>query len=178
YAMWGLAQYTITFRYGEVNDNAVYRTITGEFGVAVTPPDDPEFDGYAFIGWDTQIPATMPSEDITITAMWTNDTGTYGKLTYRIYNKEVTITDCSDSASGSITIPDKIAGFPVTCIADHAFTCFKVTGVTIPDSVTGIEEYAFSNCRALSRIVIPKSVTSIGSFAFSTAPLLTASMFR
>ena len=37
----------------------------------------------------------------------------------------------------------------------------------IPNSVTNIGEYAFSECYGLTSITIPNSVTSIGSFAFS-----------
>lgn len=36
----------------------------------------------------------------------------------------------------------------------------------IPNSVTGIGSYAFSNCADWSRLTIPNSVTSIGSYAF------------
>ena len=36
----------------------------------------------------------------------------------------------------------------------------------IPDSVTSIERYAFSECRGLKSITIPNSVTSIGMCAF------------
>lgn len=36
----------------------------------------------------------------------------------------------------------------------------------IPNSVTSIEEYAFSRCESLSSIEIPNSVTTIGGYAF------------
>ena len=42
-----------------------------------------------------------------------------------------------------------------------------LTSVTIGESVTSIEDYAFNNCSNLTSITIPESVTSIGLYAFS-----------
>ena len=36
----------------------------------ISPPSNPSWVGYTFIGWDKEIPAFMPAEDITITAQW------------------------------------------------------------------------------------------------------------
>ena len=41
------------------------------------------------------------------------------------------------------------------------------TSVIIPDTVTSISDYAFSECESLKEIKIPDSVTSIGDCAFS-----------
>ena len=43
----------------------------------------------------------------------------------------------------------------------------------IPEGVTSIGEYAFSDCRSLAAITIPKSVTSIGKYAFYNCRSLT-----
>lgn len=51
-------------------------------------------------------------------------------------------------------------------IGKYAFSCFRLTNVKIPNSVTSIESNAFSYCYNLSSIEIPSSVTSIGDWAF------------
>ena len=67
----------------------------------------------------------------------------------------------------------------VTKIGYYAFygyqtDCNKLTSVTIPDSVTTIGEYAFSNCESLTSVTIPDSVTTIGEWAFYYCESLTS----
>ena len=78
----------------------------------------------------------------------------------------------------NVRIPERINGLPVVAIGDYAFDGTrpgvmptvpsldtKITGVTIPNSITSIGEGAFANNR-LTRVVIPNSVTYIGNNAF------------
>ena len=63
----------------------------------------------------------------------------------------------------SITIPDS-----VTVIDRYAFSsCTALTNIEMGNGVAVIGDYAFSNCSALTSVDIPKSVNSIGSNAFS-----------
>ncbi|MGV8084169.1 MAG: leucine-rich repeat domain-containing protein [Coriobacteriia bacterium] len=67
----------------------------------------------------------------------------------------------------NVEIPLVIGKRIVTEIGARAFWgCSQMTSVTIPDSVTLIDEGAFCNCTGLIRVVIPDSVVEIGAHAF------------
>ena len=67
------------------------------------------------------------------------------------------------SSLQSVTIPDS-----VTSIDESAFSwCTSLQSVIIPDSVTSIGNKAFSDCKSLQSVTIPDSVTSISDSAFS-----------
>ena len=67
-------------------------------------------------------------------------------------------------------IPDS-----VSVIDGYAFSnCYGLTTVTIPDSVTSIEVCAFSSCTSLTNVIIPDSVTSISDSAFANCSGLTS----
>lgn len=91
----------------------------------------------------------------------------FGLFTYTDAGSSITITACSFSASGELTIPATIAGKPVTRIDTSAFEDLDaVTKVTIPEGVNSIGYSAFSHCDKLAAVVFPSTVTQIGSWAF------------
>lgn len=59
---------TVTYAYGALG--GIYAKQIVQAGETAKTPDDPIREGYQFIGWDKAIPATMPAENITITARW------------------------------------------------------------------------------------------------------------
>ena len=67
YPVWNTNKYTITF---DTNGGNEIAPITQDYGTNITAPADPTREGYTFIGWDTEIPTTMPAENITLKAKW------------------------------------------------------------------------------------------------------------
>ena len=67
YPVWNTNKYTITF---DTAGGSEIAPITQDYGTAITAPADPTREGYTFIGWDTEIPTTMPAENITLKAKW------------------------------------------------------------------------------------------------------------
>ena len=67
YPVWNTNKYTITF---DTNGGSEIAPITQDYGTPITAPADPTREGYTFIGWDREIPTTMPAENITLKAKW------------------------------------------------------------------------------------------------------------
>ena len=70
----------------------------------------------------------------------------------------------------SVVIKSGVSG-----IGNYAFYyCEALTSVTIPNTVTAIGDEAFRNCKALTGVTIPNSVTTIGGGAFRRCTSLTS----
>ena len=66
WAKWEINQYTITVK---PENGKADITITQDYGTPITAPTLTR-EGYTFIGWDKEIPTTMPAENITLKARW------------------------------------------------------------------------------------------------------------
>ena len=87
--------YTITY----VVDGEVYATDSVAYGDEVVLIDEPVREGYTFSGW-SEVPATMPAEDITVTGSFSkNDTGIdevtgeEKKVVYDLNGRRITDTE-------------------------------------------------------------------------------------
>jgi hypothetical protein len=90
-----------------------------------------------------------------------------------LYNKTITAIVFVPKGIGNVTIPASI-----TSIDEWAFgNSPNLVSVTIPVSVTSIGNYAFTNSTSLASITIPASVTSIGEWAFNLCRGLTSVTF-
>ncbi|WP_461257698.1 leucine-rich repeat protein [Treponema sp. R80B11-R83G3] len=91
----------------------------------------------------------------------------------------ITITRYTGKAT-KVTIPSTIEGIKVTeiglqCFDGVGFDGYKnIIGITIPDSITSIGDYAFRYCTGLTSVTIPDSVTTIGNGAFKGCTSLTS----
>jgi hypothetical protein len=102
---------------------------------------------------------------------------------YQEYDGFIYITGYR-GAGGNVIIPSKIDGKPVTCIGapydlhGGAFKdCTSLTGITIPNGVTSIEEGTFDSCTGFTSVTIPASVTKIILRAFEGCTSLTSVTF-
>ena len=116
YPVWNTNKYTITF---DTAGGSEIAPITQDYGTNITAPADPTREGYTFIGWDTEIPTTMPAENMTITARWKDSEKPTGeivigtnkwreflnKLTFGLFFKDTqTVTINAADNSGTVFV--------------------------------------------------------------------------
>ena len=66
-AKWTANSYTIAF---DTNGGSAIDPITQGYDTTIKAPAAPTKTGYTFMGWEPEIPATMPAGDMTIKAQW------------------------------------------------------------------------------------------------------------
>ena len=66
-AQWSINQYTISF---DTAGGSAIDPITKDYGTTINAPAAPTKTGYTFIGWEPELPPTMPAENVTVTAQW------------------------------------------------------------------------------------------------------------
>lgn len=66
-ALWTINQYTLTFN---SNGGSEVQPVTQDYLSDVSAPADPVRAGYTFVGWNNEIPSTMPASNQLFTAIW------------------------------------------------------------------------------------------------------------
>jgi hypothetical protein len=98
-------------------------------------------------------------------------------INYNVLNatdvEVISKTGCYD---GNVVIPSTVNymldTYNVTIIGYEAFKNCDITNITLPNSITKIDDYAFRDCRDITAINLPDSVTSIGFGAFLYCTLM------
>lgn len=85
---------------------------------------------------------------------------------YRVLDDGTAELTRYDGISSDVTIPSVIDGYTVTGINDTFEDRSDITSVTIPDTVTYLDEFAFSCCTGLTSVTVPDSVMRIGKYVF------------
>lgn len=84
---------------------------------------------------------------------------------YIINSKELMLTRFYKDG-GKVEIPSNFQGYDVTIIGHSVFYGKDITELTVPDTVTEIQDYAFAGNKNLSSAVLSKNLKVLGINAF------------
>ncbi|MBR5345368.1 MAG: leucine-rich repeat domain-containing protein [Clostridia bacterium] len=94
------------------------------------------------------------------------ETGTAEGFTWKVLEDGTAEITGYTGEETDIAIPAEVDGLSVSRIGSWAFEKSAVARVEIPEGITAIGRYAFSECQVLSEIILPESLTSLGDCAF------------
>ncbi len=117
-----------------------------------------------FLGDDFKLGLSVFSGSTKLQLIKVNDSNlNYSVSNSLLYNKDKTrLICCPAGLGGVITVPDS-----VTEIEKYAFyNCDKITEIKLPNGLKEIERNTFCYCSALKKVNIPEGITSIGIGAF------------
>ena len=148
-ALWQINRYKITF---DTDGGSEIDPIEQDYDTEITAPDNPTKEGYAFIDWDTTVPAKMPARDMTIKALWKDIEKPTGKIsldtnewktllntiTFGLFFKDtqtVTIT-ATDNSGDAVKIEYLLSAKELTEaeLASAAFTAYTAPFGIDPDN--------------------------------------------
>ena len=174
-----------------VVDGEVYKTVEVEYNSVIMPESEPTKEGYTFSGW-SEIPGTMPANDVTITGSFIVNTYT---LTYivdgEVYKTcqvdygttiipEESPTKTGYTFSGWDEVPSTMPARDVTVNGTFAINSYKLTYLVdgeeyktfeivfdtaiIPEAEPTKEGHTFSGWSEIPETMPANDVTVTGSF--------------
>lgn len=132
-------------------DSVVTAQTVKEFD-PITAPADPEKSGYIFAGWTPEIPAVMPSENLTFTAEWVAATDT-------AYTVETYVMNTNGEYEKSVEAFEGITGSSVTVESENKtgfnFNAEKsiLEGAVKPDGSLVLKVYYDRNKYSFTTVV-------------------------
>lgn len=143
-------------------DGEVYKTQDIEVNTPITPEAAPEKEGYTFSGW-SEIPATMPDHDVTVTGTFT--VNTYAVRYYVVqelyaedkvdYGTKLVLRDYTPADPVRYTFlgweGEKYETMPARDLEYHANIADGIRGLALED-LRGVEAIYDASGRKLSRV--------------------------
>ena len=126
-----------------------------------------------------------------LSAMFATNAAAYdfyvGDIGYNVVDwGSVEVAETYEGYYGDVVIPSTVTveeshyyetyemTYTVVGIGERAFCDCSITSVTLPNTISYINEYAFYNCSNLQEITIPDNVCFLGSYAFGYCTGLTS----
>ncbi|MCQ2324607.1 MAG: InlB B-repeat-containing protein [Paludibacteraceae bacterium] len=110
FAHWTINQHNLTWNTDGDELTGDYTHGTVDYGTTITAPNTPTKTGYTFAGWSSEVPATMPDNDVTLTATWNiiNYTITYHNVEVGEHSNP---TSYNIESSFTLSAPSARAGY-------------------------------------------------------------------
>ena len=179
-------------------DGEVYKTLTVAYGTSLTPEPAPQKVGYTFTGW-SEIPATMPAHDVTVTGSFSINSYT---LTYllnsAIYKTESVVYGTplvpepalnveGHTFSGWSAIPETMPAHDVTITGTLTINSYTLTYLLngevyktesvvygtplVPEPALDVEGHTFSGWSAIPETMPAHDVTVTGTLTINSYTL-------
>ncbi len=136
---------TIKYKLTYIVDGVTYKESEYEEGEAITPEANPTKEGYIFSGW-SEIPETMPANDVTVTGTFTIDPDYKEKIKMAVSSGDRTAIGYSSSLGLDFTNVEGVKAWIVSGFTDEAAVLLsrvKIvppnTGLYLTSDVAGIE---------------------------------------
>ena len=180
-------------------ENETYKTYDMEYGATISPENSPVKEGYTFSGW-TEIPETMPANDVIVTGTFTINKY---KVTYMVDGIEYKTTEIEFGSSltaeteptkegytfsGWSGLPETMPANDVTITGSFTVNKYKLTytlddkefktievdygTALIPEESPTKEGYTFSGWSGLPATMPANDVIVTGSFSVNKYKLI------